>query len=475
MRILLVEPRYKNKYPPLGLMKISAYHKMKNDEVIFVKGKNKELKNQYWDRIYITTLFTFYWDKTIDTIKYYLNSVDDPSKIYVGGILATLFFEDLRNEAELEGITIKTGLLDRSGILGDDDIIVDTIVPDYDIIDNSKSEYLDYEYEIQNAYITSTTKGCIRKCKFCAVKTLEPQYCGYIDIKEQIRMIDERYGPKRNLMLMDNNILASKHLEKIVDDLVFLGFGKGNKSFEKRFGKRVLHQTRFVDFNQGTDGRLLTDDIMAQLARLEIKPLRIAFDHADEKNVRIYMAAQRLAARYKIKTLSNYILFNFEDTPENLYKRMKINIDLNIEFKNMGLETSIWSFPMKYMPINGEYAKNRKYIGANWNAKLLRGVQCVLNATHGVVGPKQAFFEHAFGASFKEFIAILYMPELFITKRKQYEENGSIARWKELYHSLNFNERQEFINLIKDNKFPEVQIVNQKIKELYRMYSLKEV
>ena len=75
MDILLVEADYKNKYPPLGLMKISAYHKSRGDNVVFVKGKNKELKTKKWDRIYITTLFTFYWKKTIETIKYYYKSV----------------------------------------------------------------------------------------------------------------------------------------------------------------------------------------------------------------------------------------------------------------------------------------------------------------------------------------------------------------------------------------------------------------
>ena len=37
MRILLVEPNYKNKYPPMGLMKISTYHKGRGDEVTFYK------------------------------------------------------------------------------------------------------------------------------------------------------------------------------------------------------------------------------------------------------------------------------------------------------------------------------------------------------------------------------------------------------------------------------------------------------
>ena len=95
MKILLVEPGYKNKYPPLGLMKISAYHKFLGDEVIFVKGENKSLRDKKWDRIYITTLFTFYWDKTIKTIQYYMNSVEKRKDIFIGGILATLLYEEL--------------------------------------------------------------------------------------------------------------------------------------------------------------------------------------------------------------------------------------------------------------------------------------------------------------------------------------------------------------------------------------------
>ena len=43
--ILLVEPGYRNKYPPLGLMKIAAYHGPfgKKDTVVFVKGDRPEV------------------------------------------------------------------------------------------------------------------------------------------------------------------------------------------------------------------------------------------------------------------------------------------------------------------------------------------------------------------------------------------------------------------------------------------------
>ena len=43
--ILLIEPGYPNKYPPLGLMKLAAYHGPfgRGDRVTFIKGEEKEV------------------------------------------------------------------------------------------------------------------------------------------------------------------------------------------------------------------------------------------------------------------------------------------------------------------------------------------------------------------------------------------------------------------------------------------------
>ena len=41
--ILLIEPNYKNKYPPIGLMKIATYHRKLGDNVTFFKGNLKSL------------------------------------------------------------------------------------------------------------------------------------------------------------------------------------------------------------------------------------------------------------------------------------------------------------------------------------------------------------------------------------------------------------------------------------------------
>ena len=40
-KILLIEPNYKNKFPPIALMKLSTYHKSLGDEVLFYKGDIK--------------------------------------------------------------------------------------------------------------------------------------------------------------------------------------------------------------------------------------------------------------------------------------------------------------------------------------------------------------------------------------------------------------------------------------------------
>ena len=42
-KILLVEPNYKNKYPPMGLMKLATYYRRLGDDVTFFKGDLKDL------------------------------------------------------------------------------------------------------------------------------------------------------------------------------------------------------------------------------------------------------------------------------------------------------------------------------------------------------------------------------------------------------------------------------------------------
>ncbi len=374
-RVLLVEPSYKVKYPPLGLMKISTFHKQRGDEVVFYKGTRAAVRDQKWDTIYISTLFTYQWNTVIRTIKFYQRS-KYACDIKVGGILASLLSEDLKEET---GIKPCIGLWEE----------VDRLPPDYKLFEGV------YEYRVNDASIGYTTRGCIRHCPFCAVTQLEPEFTPYIPLKGQID------SGKKDLLLLDNNVLASPEFPRIIAEIKKCGFHNGAK-----FNGRL----RYVDFNQGVDARLLTEDRMELLSQIAIFPLRIAFD--DIRMKKLYIEKVRLAKKYGIKRLSNFILYNFNDTLEDFYERLRINIELNEE-----LGSSIFSFPMRFIPLD---AKDRKYVdNPHWTEKQLRGIQCILHATHGVVGPRKPFFERAFGGDVEEFKYIIEQSEEHIFYREQ--------------------------------------------------------
>lgn len=445
-RILLVEPSYKNKYPPLGLMKISAYHKLKGDFIQFTKGCKQSFRGKKWDRIYISTLFTFYWNTTIKTIKYYLKAVSSPRDIYIGGVMATLLNDEIRKDLNVTAIK---GLLDHPGILDPDDRCnIDTLIPDYKILDE-----VDYTYGLRDSYIGYATRGCPNCCPFCAVHSLEPRFVHYASLKKQIKGAEEVYGPKKDLTLLDNNALASDDFEKIIDDVINLGFYKGAK-----FNNKL----RRMDFNQGLDARLLTADKMRLLSQTAIKPIRIAFDFIKMKS--LYISRIKMASEFGMPYLSNYVLYNYEDTPEDFYERLRINVILNRE-----LGTQIYSFPMKYIPLD---AKDRSYVGAHWNKRLLRGVQCIILATRGMVSPKQDFFEAAFGKTPQDFIKIAMMPDDYIIFREEHKYNGA-QDWKVLFEKLSINQHNDLIHILSQNnvdKFIKEQPPHSNLRKLLMHY-----
>jgi len=611
--ILLLEPNYRNKFPPIGLMKIASYHRRLGDCVTFYKGdmkkfvleqiftecinklqridnsinwlvqkkyiidfiskrnnaifesnffiksRNKPLikdcieyyrtyhiKEKYknepqWDRVYITSLFTFYWDTTIKTIEFSKYLVKDINDLKVGGIMASLLPKEIEKET---GIKPFQGLLDRPFILDPDiDLIIDDLPLDYSILDE-----IDYQYSEQSAYYTYMTKGCPNKCGFCAVPKIEPVFKTKIPTLEKYKYIKKVYGDQQNLILMDNNIFASPKYKEIIKEIKKMGFEKGayyiepnqleisiknlkeginDKAYIRRSYKlihnilsRLQGQTaqkyyevldkynlvqidtatkenliscypeiseiyerfrsktpvrRNVDFNQGTDCVHITEEKMKLLSEICINPLRIAFD--DIKKKKQYVQAVELAVKYGIKKLSNYLLYNYKDTPEDLYERLRVNIELSEK-----LNVHIYSFPMKYIPVYGEESKNREYIGPNWNKKFIGAIQAILNVSKGIVVPPnnndgrgKSFFEKAFGRNLSEYMELLYMPEPFIIYRKICEKKlGYTNRWREAFNNIEESEVKKVKRIIESKDFRESypEIKNKITLQLLQYYNI---
>ena len=606
-KVLLLEPNYKNKFPPIGLMKLATYFKLRGDDVVFYKGDMKDflinditndcvdklkqldgsinwklradriatfikyrkksdldkigledseyaillypwlehfknfyhkkeyIKHPKWDWVGVTTLFTFYWKITIETIEFAKLLVKDKKNLMIGGVLASIQPKEIE---EATGIKPHCGTLHTpyKDIDEDNPYIIDELPLDYSILDE-----IDYEYPDSGAFYSYSTRGCIRHCAFCAVPILEPQYQSYLPLKERIESTRRLYGDQQNLLLMDNNVLASENLAEIIEDIRSCGFTPGAKYvepnqynlairnlrlgmndrayirkswkllkelnemrslneeartfiyrvreengllhvntctkealiktykdfapyFEKKYAKQK-GRLRYIDFNQGVDARLFNDERVSLLSRIPVRPLRIAFD--DIKTEKAYTKALSMSVNAGMKDFSNYLLYNFKDTPQDLYHRLRVNVDLCET-----LDVSIYSFPMKYHPIRDEHSHDRDYIGEHWNRKYIRAIQAILNATKGKIGRGVSFFEKAFGRNEEEYMELLIMPETFLLFRFFFEHLGYTQQWREAMSELTDAEREELYPIIFKNDFNHIDELteNEKFRHILKFY-----
>src|SRR5439155_14472208 len=265
--ILLIEPGYKNKYPPLGLMKIAQYHGLngKRDNIKFIKGEDHRVLDTCWDRIYVTTLFSFEWKRISESIDFAIEaSGGQPSNVFVGGITASLMHKAFIDETRWRGVRFIKGLLKEAPAVSlqlngfeeelySDDTAgnpIEDLIPNYDILNQ-----VNYKYPVHDAYFGYASRGCVRKCSFCGVPKLEGDLYDSPSLTGLVQGIEKRYGNKKDLVLMDNNVVASPRFKEIIAEIRDLGFTPRAKL--KRGRIPVL---RRVDFNQGVDARILCKD-----------------------------------------------------------------------------------------------------------------------------------------------------------------------------------------------------------------------
>lgn len=530
-RILLVEPEYKNKYPPIGLMKLASYHRGKGDYVQFYKGKAPYTKLLKFDRVYVTTLFTFHYDITVETVQHYLNYVHKDN-VYVGGISATLLQTKYRNDLGIDNVI--AGQLCSSSLLGyNDQVDIDALPLDYDILDD-----VEYEYPAGDNIFLYTTRGCPRGCEFCAVTSLEPKFRDTNRIIEQITATKEKYGDKRNVLIMDNNILYSRELGKVVQDLNALGYVqntrnyagvnyvetmlariKRRRSFKSDYSRQIEQLIQYLhEFQSKVTGKDMARRYAGLLDSMDSEASKIkALDRAGKELIAI-------TEKYRFKTvLQRYVDFNQGlDARLLTNRRMKILSRIAIKpfrlayddvlevvayqkafntayangvryFSNYmlynykdapydlwrRLHTTIrmyeekpdiqaFSFPMRYVPVD---ATSREFVGEKWNKKYLSAVNVVLNVTKGVVAKEKDFFYKAFGSNKKEFLEILTMPSEFIRYRMLFKKHGYLTKWKRGYRNLDNREKKVLLKYL-CGSVNKTQISSKKVLSIIELYSV---
>lgn len=139
-----------------------------------------------------------------------------------------------------------------------------------------------------------TTRGCTRKCPFCIV----PQKEGRVRFDRNL--LDLWDGSSKSVTLYDNNILAlPEHFRSVCQESI----------------KNKIT----IDFNQGLDHRLLTDDIVDLMTQISHKEYKFAFDQMAYKNS--VANAIDLLQSHGIKRCQWYVLVGYDTTfDEDLWR-----------------------------------------------------------------------------------------------------------------------------------------------------------
>lgn len=220
-RIGLIDVDGGKTFPNLALMKISAWHKSKGHEVLWYTPFDG-----HFDEVYMSKVFSFTPD-----YDFYI----DADIIHRGG---TGYCIDLVDGKEVYHKERNTELPYE----------VEHMFPDYSL----------YPALTKDTAYGFLTRGCPRGCDFCIVGRKEGR------ISRKVADLSEFWRGQKNIVLCDPNILACQEWKDLLMQLIDSG--------------------AYVDFNQGLDIRMMTEEKALMLDRIRIKEIHFAWDRYEDKD-----------------------------------------------------------------------------------------------------------------------------------------------------------------------------------------------
>lgn len=282
LRIGLIDVDSHN-FPNLPLMKLSAWHKSQGDSVGWyeplVHGIGEPL-----DRVYMSKVFSFTPD-----YRYFINA----KEVVKGG----------------SGYAIKK--MDSRELFGERE----DILPHYEVFDKSRDAglpvHIEHIYPDYSLYpeLTKDTaygfmsRGCPRNCNFCHVAAKEGLKA------HRVADLTEFWRGQKNIVLLDPNPVACPEWKDILRQLADSG--------------------AWVDFSQGVDIRLMTEEKAEIIKRIRTKNIHFAWDRYEDKDIIIPKLKEfKRITGWDKRKLTVYVLVNFSTTTEQDLERIYTLRDL---------------------------------------------------------------------------------------------------------------------------------------------------
>lgn len=257
-------------FPNLPLMKLSAWHKQQGDSVEWYDQLFHSIGKPF-DRVYMSKVFSFTPD-----FPYYINA----DEVIKGG---SGYCISLENEKEVYHKK-NDGQLPYE---------IEHIYPDYSL----------YPELTKDTAYGFMSRGCPRGCDFCHVGAKEGK-CAY-----KVADLSEFWRGQKNITLLDPNTIACKEWKDILGQLI--------------------DSSAWVDFSQGVDIRLMTEEKAEMIKRIKVKNIHFAWDrYEDKEKILPKFKEFKEISGYSYQTLTVYMLCNFDTTFEQDLERVYTLRDL---------------------------------------------------------------------------------------------------------------------------------------------------
>lgn len=282
------------RFPNLALMKLSAWHKKQGDGVEWYEP----LWSGHMDRVYIGKVFSFTQD-----YEYYV----DADEVIKGGSGYCIRLEN--------GKEVFDKKKDRE--LPEE---IEHIMPDYSI------------YGITDTAYGFMSRGCPRGCEFCHVAEKEGER------SRKVADLAEFWSGQRHIELMDPNTLACPEWKDILGQL------EDSKAY--------------VNFNQGVDVRLMTEEKIHQIMRIKTKIIHFAWDrYRDKQHVLPKLKMFKEITGWERKKVTVYVLCGYGSTMEENLERIE-------EIRKLDFSPYVMLYDKEHIEKGSELRKLQRWVNA---------------------------------------------------------------------------------------------------------------
>lgn len=269
MKIGLIDVDGHN-FPNIPLMKLSAWHKKHGDSVEWYSplfhGMGEPL-----DRVYMSKVFSFTPD-----FPYYINA-DEVIKGGSGYCISVVNGREVYHKENDNQLPYE----------------IEHIYPDYSL----------YPELTKDTAYGFMSRGCPRGCGFCHVEAKEGRRA------YKVADLSEFWKGQRNIVLLDPNPTACREWKDIL--------------------KQLIDSRAWVEFSQGVDIRLMTEEKAEMIKRIKIKNIHFAWDRYEEKEIIIPKLKKfKEITKWNKRKMTVYVLTNFNTTIEQDLERIYTVRDL---------------------------------------------------------------------------------------------------------------------------------------------------